>query len=514
MIVQSVRGQSQRRQRNAVTQFPAPFGGWNARDDVTAMAQSDALVLENFFPGDGRVTLRKGWIEHKTGVSPMVRTLMSYEPPDGLPELFAASETDIYDVTTAGGAVGAAVVSSLTSGDWQHENFSTAGGNFLFLANGADAPRHYNGATWATPSITGVTASNLITVTVHQSRSWMVEKNTMKVWYLPTLSVAGAATSIEFGGLSRLGGYLMAMASWTRDSGDGIEDLAVFITSRGEVHVYAGSDPSSSSTWQRVGTFRIAEPIGRRCVIKVGGDVGIITTQGLVPLAGVLGQAESAQGKVAITDKVRGAFLQAYESNPNSTGWQVAEYPAGRMLVLNVPVVDQTTYHQYAMNTATGSWSKFTGLNGFCWTLHDGQLYFGTIDGTVGRYGDTTDNGDPIAGKIVVAFSTFGDANVKHVRRLQPRYVGPAGYKPQIGLWFDYGENNILTQSEAFSVPGVAWDVEDWDAVDWAPEPVPANYWQTVIGKGTALAVVVQVSLTENLSFQGAKLEFELGHHL
>lgn len=74
----------------------------------------------------------------------------------------------------------------------------------------------------------------------------------------------------------------MAMASWTRDSGNGIEDLAAFITSRGEVHVYSGTDPASADTWQRVGTFKIPEPVGRRCLIKVGGDVGILTTQGLV----------------------------------------------------------------------------------------------------------------------------------------------------------------------------------------------------------------------------------------
>jgi hypothetical protein len=67
-------------------------------------------------------------------------------------KMFAAKSTDIYDVTTPG-AVGAAVVSSLSSAYWQTVNFTTAGGSFLVLCNGADSVRNYDGTTWTTPSI-------------------------------------------------------------------------------------------------------------------------------------------------------------------------------------------------------------------------------------------------------------------------------------------------------------------------------------------------------------------------
>jgi hypothetical protein len=194
---------------------------------------------------------------------------MEWNGPAGTRKLFGATSSAIYDATTAG-AVGAAAVSSLTSGQWSHTMFATAGGNFLVACNGADDVRNYDGSSWTTPSITGVTSANLIQVAVHMSRLWFVEKNTLKVWYLSTNAISGSATSIDFGSLSRLGGHLVGMTSWSRDGGAGIDDIAVFVTSRGEVHVYEGADPSSTTTWSRVGTFKIAEPIGRRCFIKAG----------------------------------------------------------------------------------------------------------------------------------------------------------------------------------------------------------------------------------------------------
>ena len=30
--------------------YPSPIGGWNVRDSQSLMAETDALVLDNFFP--------------------------------------------------------------------------------------------------------------------------------------------------------------------------------------------------------------------------------------------------------------------------------------------------------------------------------------------------------------------------------------------------------------------------------------------------------------------------------
>jgi hypothetical protein len=511
-MLQALKGQPRRWQANQVIPFPAPFGGWNARDDITDMPPQDAVVLDNLIPGDGSVSLRNGYASHGTGMTNAIASLMPYHAPSGTPQLFAATATTVWDVSAAGTAT--SEFASQTNGDWSHLMFATSGGNFLVMCNGADAVRNYDGASWTTPSITGVTGTTLVSVMAHQSRLWFIQEDTMKVWYLPTLSIAGAATAIDFAGLSRLGGSLWAMASWTRDSGDGIEDLAVFITSRGEVHVYSGSDPSSSATWSRVGTFRIAEPIGRKCTIKVGGDVGILTTQGLVPLSGVLDKAQSAQGQAAITDKIRDAFNRAYSAQSTSSGWAIQEYPLGKLLLINVPVADQSNYVQFVMNVQTGQWCRFTGLNAYSWGLYNNELYFGGLDGVVYKYTGTGDAGGDITAKSVSAFATLGSPSYKYVRRILPLFFGPTGYRPQVGLRFDYAEEEVLSEASNAQTAGDLWDLEDWDAGDWAPADSPNSTWQSLSGKGYAISVVTVIQSQEPIAYHGSKLEIEVGGHL
>ena len=274
MLMQPLRNNASRSVTSTVKVVPPPLKGWNARDDLSDMDQDDAIVLDNLVPSDTGVFIRPGYATWVTGLGSAVLSLMEYSAPGSANKLFATTATAVYDVTTSG-AVGAAVVTGLSNGNWQHSMFATAGGSFLVMCNGADGVRNYDGAVWTTPVITGVTSANLVTVTPHMSRLWFAEENTLKAWYLPTLAIAGAATSIELGSLSRLGGKLMAIASWTRDSGAGIEDLAAFITSRGEVHIYGGTDPSSSTTWHRFGNLEGANPAPCCCRRRIGAAINM-----------------------------------------------------------------------------------------------------------------------------------------------------------------------------------------------------------------------------------------------
>lgn len=513
MLMQPLRQNRTRRQTSTVKFVPPPIGGWNAKDDVTDMADNEAIALENMIPGDTGVFLRNGYEEWATGVGGVIQSLMEYSGPSGTTKLFAAKSSAIYDVTSSG-AVGVADLSSLSNGWWQHSMFATSGGTFLVCTNGADGVRNYNGSAWSTPSITGVTSANLITVTPHMSRLWFIEENTMKVWYLPTLSVAGAATSIDFGGLSKLGGKLMAMASWTRDSGAGLEDLAVFITSKGEVHVYSGTDPSSSTTWERVGTFKIAEPVGRRCLIKVGGDIGIITSQGVVPLSGILSRTESAQAKVAITDNIRKAVTTAYGSAGTVNGWECTEYPFGKILILNVPIEDGVSAEQFVMSANTGKWCRFTGINTFCWTRKGTEMFFGGADGTVYKYTGTTDNGAAIEGLSIAAFSDFGTPLTKCFKRIRPQFFGPSDYRPGIALKIDYSDDFTIYSAPSFTSSGTEWDVGDWDTSSWGSPASASVRWQGITGEGFVAAVVVKMTSVEEITYNGAKILFETGDQL
>jgi hypothetical protein len=109
------------------------------------MPPTDAVIMDNWFPQPSYVSLRNGTQLWASGLPTHVNTVMAY---NGLPtrKLFAASGTAIYDIT-AQGAVGAAVVTALSSDKLQHAMFNAGGGNFLIWVDGVDTPQFYNGTT-------------------------------------------------------------------------------------------------------------------------------------------------------------------------------------------------------------------------------------------------------------------------------------------------------------------------------------------------------------------------------
>jgi hypothetical protein len=247
------------------------------------MPSNDAVALENWFPFTTSVNLRNGYTQWATGFPSAVQTVMGYQGGT-TSKLFGIAGTSIYDAT-AGGAIGAAAVTGLTNAKWQYVNIATPGGNYLWLCNGADAPYTFDGTTWANPAIAGLTSTQIINVNIHKNRLWAVESGTLKAWYLPVQSIAGTFQALDLSSFCNRGGYLMAMATWTIDAGYGVDDLAVFITSEGEVLVYRGTDPSSATTWALVGVWWLGSPIGRRCYVKFAGDLLLICEDGLLPLS-------------------------------------------------------------------------------------------------------------------------------------------------------------------------------------------------------------------------------------
>ena len=191
-----------------IASLPAPTGGWNARDSIADMPQSDAVDLVNFLPNPTECQLRYGYSNWSTGLPGQVETIMSYAG-GASNKMFAASVTGIYDCT-AGGAVGAAVVSGLSNARFQYINDATAGGNYLLAVNGADKMRYFDGTTWSadggTFTVTGVDTSLWLSVTLHKQRVWAIQKNTLTAWYLAPGTIAGAASqfSVQLSEIPRL----------------------------------------------------------------------------------------------------------------------------------------------------------------------------------------------------------------------------------------------------------------------------------------------------------------------
>lgn len=477
---------------------PAPVGGLNARDSLANMPETDAVILENFFPTPSSVDSRLGYRSWATGLPAWVETLATYNGTSSK-KMFAVSDGKIYDVTTQG-AVGAAAVSGLTNSRHQFVNFSTLGGHYMYLVNGADKPQIYDGSAWtavdgaSTPAITGVTTTNLISVNSFKNRLWFIEKNSTKIWYLPVNSIGGAATKIDFGPLFKLGGYLMAMATWSIDNAAGVDDYAAFISSEGEVLTYKGIDPDFSSTWALAAQFRVGRPIGRRCTARVGSDVLVICADGLFPLSKAL-LTDRSQVQDAISNKITNLInndVQQYNAN---FGWQVLLYPIGNKLYVNVPRVENSVQYQYVMNTITGAWTKFTGMNAACWELLNDSVYFGG-SGTVYQadYG-YTDNTAAITLKGKPAFSYFGNkGRQKQFTLIRPIFLSQGKVSAAIQINTDFQDVAPTATPTYSGTTGSLWDVSYWTTPTyWGGLNNLLKSWQA--GRGVGFCATVNMVL-------------------
>jgi hypothetical protein len=504
-------GAPQRVARAQSVPVPPPVGGWNARDPLSAMPPSDAIVLDNYVPIDGGIESRPGSVENTTGISGLyVESLMEYDKPGSSAKLFAAATTAIWDASSAGAA--SSSLTGLTNGRWQHTMMSNAGSHYLLCVNGADGLRYYDGTGWSTAALTGtITAALCIGIQTHQNRVWLIEENSLDIYYLGTGAVTGAATRILLSTQFKLGGKLLAMGTWTRDGGSGMDDLAAFVSSRGEVLIYQGTDPSAAATWTKVGLFKIPEPIGRRCLIKLGGDIAILTSQGLIPMSEVLAKSDAAQRFAAITDKISGAFAQAYQTYGTLNGWQVIEFPSKGLLIINVPTEERVSAVQYVMNTKTGAWARWTGLNADVWGLKGADMYFGKNNGRTSRFGHVeSDDGAAINPFLVQAYNAFGNPMRKRFTRFRPQFHGPETYRPLVDLLFEY-DPDIPTYSPPTAVSsGTPWG-SPWGS-PWAGAAGVSTFgWQAIHGTGVAAALVISASTKSTMQYNGGLVAYETG---
>jgi hypothetical protein len=460
-----------------------------------------APILNNWVPRTGWVELRQGYelsAITNTSSNP-VETLLVYRPQNSAEQLFAAAGPDIYSVING---VTAPVVTGLTNARWQYLNYTPAGATpVIQCCNGADPVQQWNGSAWSEPNITGLpngaTTSDIINVAAYGRRIWYVIENSTVVAYGGTDEIQGAVAGfLDFGALWNKGGYLMAMADWTVDGGNGPQDYAVFISSRGQVSVFAGLDPTNASVWTLVGTFNIAPPLGRRCLYPIGSDVAVITQQGVLPLSQVLPFDPSADRSVALTSRIQNAMAQAAATAGSNFGWQLISYPYQALVFLNVPLTTNSSQVQFVMNALTGAWCQFIGWNANCFEIFDDALYFGDNAGNVNlAYSGGLDLNLPIDSDMQCAFNYFDDpGRIKRMTMVQPLLTASGVVTPTLSVDEDFSDNAPAAPVIVIGGSGALWDSAIWDQSVWPQPSQPVTQWLSVQAIGHALAVRMQVN--------------------
>jgi hypothetical protein len=500
-----------RGRKATVKSVPAPVGGWNARDSIDEMSQDEAVILSNWFPGQGEVSIRRGHTSHATGLGGAVEMLAEFNA-GATRMLLAAANGNIWDATTAGAA--SSLDSGFTSNRWQWAQFDdSSGGARVGFVNGADAPQYYDGSSVAAMTIsgTGLTVANLDGINIHKGRSYFWDTGTQDFWYSAVNALGGVLTKFPLGRVAGTGGNLIAMGTWTRDGGDGSDDLAVFLLSSGDVVIYAGDNPGDSAAWSLVGIFKIGAPLGVRALTKVGADLIISTVDGYVPLSRVLAAGRAKQDE-AISDKIRKAVLLATRNYSSNFGWQSIHYPLANMAIFNVPLA-AGTYEQHVVNTLTGAWCKFTGMNARCWGLYNDRLYFGG-SGVVYKADDgRADNSAAISAVAQTAWTYLGSRDrQKRFTAMRPMLQVDGALTFGAGLGVDFGIINPAQTESSVVLSASPWDTSPWDSSPWSDEVAVNANWLSAEGIGYNVSARIEVlTSTRAVDWFATQYQYEPG---
>lgn len=455
----ALRPNPQRQQVSVGGSIPAPVGGWDAYNPLAAMPITSAVILDNWIPRAGHVELRRGFIPQQTGTPGPVESMMAFRGAAGSDKLFAASSGALYDVTTQGAPLGAPVWTGATSNRWTYTAYANSAGAWLIACNGSDAPIGYNAGAWSALSLSGssgpvtLTPSTLFNVFAHQGRLFFLQEGSLYVWNPAAGAVQGACTLLDLSSVFSKGGRLICGGGWSYQFGVTADDFAVFMTDQGQVAIYQGDDPTNASAWSLIGVYDLGPPLGPKAMLKFGGDLAIVTSDGVIPLSQGLKLDRSQENEVALTAKIMNAFSAAVRAYGSNYGWQGLLYPGatpndnptssgGSLAIFNIPVTTLGTSMQYVQNVLTGAWCRFLNLDAFCWELANGGVYFGAASGVYQWDTGSSDNGVAIVGDVKSAFTDFGDrGRQKRFTMIRPLLNTTPLVQPALEVDVDYQES-------------------------------------------------------------------------
>jgi hypothetical protein len=455
---------------NVDRHFEAPTRGLNAVDNIMSMNPKDALVLDNWIAYPDAIQTRPGNENHVTGALSPIKRLWNYADSAG-EELFATSDTGVYNVTTAGALPAASI--ALTNGATSATIIATGANNYLNIVNGTNNLAQYDGTTWSSiPAFGGSNSSDFSYVETYNQRLFFIRKNTLTIEYLAINSVSGAATAYDLGAIFRRGGYLVALGTWTLDGGTGSDDQLVAVTSMGEVAVFSGSDPSTAATWTKRGVYYIGKPIGgNQCLLKYGGDLLFISEVGIFPMSKAV-QALAIDFTQSISERIHPMISALAALYGSTDGWQLVFQPNIPVIILNIPSLPlHVQFCMYAGSARGGAaWSSFSGWEANCFGLLDGNLYFGTDNG-VQLVTGAADVGANITATCLTAYQQMGSARNKRITAMLPYFQPIASFNYILALANDFQSDT----TGAVIYPSASTSLSFWGTAIFG-----TSYWSSV----------------------------------
>jgi hypothetical protein len=388
------------------------------------MPATDCALLWNLLPAEYGLRARLGYVDHVTGLTGEVRTVIPfYGSVASKNRLFAATEYGITDVTNSG-VPGSSIAFGINSGDAGRGTFHafvTFAGHFLVYADGENGYYLYseandswvkvasaastpwvagatygagdrvssNGVTYQTaaggvagstaptgagtgisdgavlwdytPTISGVDPAEVVGVAVWKHRVFLIMRGSAIAAYLELDAVLGPATKLSFAGRFQHGGALRGLWNWTGDGGSGIDDMLVGVSDGGDVVIYQGVDPATPGAFELKGVWYVGGiPKGRRIATEVGGDLLLLTKTGAVSLSKLQIGNPIVDRTQYATYKIGNLYNSLVQQYGGYNGWQIYLHPEDNALVINVPSAEGKVSEQLVMAVTTRAWSRYS----------------------------------------------------------------------------------------------------------------------------------------------------------
>lgn len=459
-----------------------------------------------------------------TELQPLVDVAVTDLAYDALSAPFAVGEVVTGGTSGATATILAIAPISATAGALKLGPVTGTFVNDEALTDAATGAAVANGTTSSASSITitNVDTADLSQVWMFKERLFFIEKNTLSAWYLPVDSIGGAAVEFSFGSVFKRGGSLLFGATWSLDSGSGLDDKCIFVTTEGEIAVYEGSNPGSADTWGLVGVYQIGKPVDKHAAVQVGGDVILVTDDGMVPLSQALVKERTALMGSAITYPIEDAWRGAVSGRSASNVISATLWQSQSFLIVSTGTKYQSLDVSFVSNAQTGAWARYLGWDVQCGVVFQDNFFFGSGDGNVYQ-GETggNDNGNAYTAYYVPKFSDFGDIGVKFANHVGLVSRSAAGFDFRAYVFSNYAVGE-MTAPGAIAVPddSSVWGAGVWGTSTWGGGGtlIGQEKWKSAGKQGFSLAPAIAITSNQVPSPQVeiimTKVRYEVGSPL
>lgn len=503
---------------------PAPTLGVDSRQALANSDTQTAIAIENMFSRSFGLEMRAGYTQYANLSPANPVTMMTYVDVTGagLSRMFvAADDGKVYDITsfTPDNVTPAEVLDvpgQIRSGECYWLNFVTAAGNFLCVVfPGAGYYTYNDTAGWvehiagtAAGQIDGADPTKFGFIYVWKNRIFFVEEGTGTAFYLPVKTLTGKVDPIEFGPMFPHGGEMAYGGTWTVDSGSGLNDMMVVISSEGDLLLYEGTDPNDAATFNLNGRWYVGHvPDGRRFATPYGADMALISERGILLMTDILRGTDTMPQNEAAS-RINQLLQPDVRASIHTRYWEIKMLTDVNILSINAPQLKLNTGYIWALDMTAFGASKMTNFpftniemfegqsyaadnNGRVWKLWQGSKD-GFIEETAPGVGGNP--GKDIEAYVQTAFVPLGEAfRWKRFILVRAGFRALAPPSARMALNPEWTFAQPLAAPTYVETGSSLWDEDDWSFGVWSGSTQTYKVWVGAQGMGHFASLAMRV---------------------